>query len=65
MASPDAPLSLTRDTLRVLARAQGLALSDADLDAVLPLVQATRVLLDELASAPLQDVEPTSLYHMR
>ena len=65
MASPDAPLSFTRDTLRVLARAQGLALSDADLDAVLPLVQATRVLLDELAGAPLDDVEPTSLYQMR
>jgi len=51
--------------LRILAQAQGLALSEADLDAVLPLVQATRALLDELASAPLADVEPTSLYHMR
>jgi hypothetical protein len=65
MGSPDAPLPLTRDTLRILAHAQGLALSDADLDAVLPLVQAARVLLDELARAPLQDVEPTSLYLMR
>ena len=63
MADP-AP-ALTRDTLRIAAQAQGLALSDADLDAVLPLVQATRVLLDELARAPLDDVEPTSLYLMR
>jgi hypothetical protein len=55
---------LTRDALRSLARAQGLALSEADLDAVLPLVQATRALLDELAGAPLADVEPTSLYQM-
>lgn len=65
MAGPDAPPPLTRETLRVLAGAQGLALSEADLDAVLPLVQATRALLDELASAPLADVEPTSLYRMR
>jgi hypothetical protein len=63
MADPGPPL--TRDTLRTVAQAQGLALSDADLDAVLPLVQATRTLLEELAGAPLHDVEPTSLYHMR
>jgi hypothetical protein len=65
MADPGPPLSLTRDTLRIVARAQGLALSDTDLDTVLPLVQATRALLDELAGAPLDDVEPTSLYQMR
>ena len=65
MADPGAPLTLTRDTLRSVAQAQGLALSDADLDTVLPLVQATRALLDELAGAPLDDVEPTSLYQMR
>ena len=65
MADPDPPLTLTRDTLRIVAQAQGLALSDADLDTVLPLVQATRALLDELAGAPLDDVEPTSLYQMR
>jgi hypothetical protein len=63
MAEPGPPL--TRDALRILAQAQGLALSEADLDAVLPLIQATRTLLDELASAPLADVEPTSLYRMR
>jgi hypothetical protein len=64
MPSPEAPSALTRDALRVLARAQGLALSEADLDAVLPLVQATRALLDELAGAPLGDVEPTAVYRM-
>jgi len=64
MPSPEAPSPLTRDALRILARAQGLALSEADLDAVLPLVQATRALLDDLAGAPLADVEPTSLYQM-
>jgi len=64
MPSPEAPSPLTRDALRILARAQGLALSEADLDTVLPLVQAMRALLDELAGAPLADVEPTALYQM-
>jgi hypothetical protein len=61
--APSAP-PLTKDTLRALAGAQGLTLSDADLDGLLPLVQATRALMDELAAAPLVDVEPTALYHM-
>lgn len=64
MPSPETPSALTRDALRILARAQGLELSEADLDVVLPLVQATRALLDELVGAPLADVEPTSLYQM-
>ncbi|HEY7653867.1 MAG TPA: hypothetical protein VIG07_13685 [Methylomirabilota bacterium] len=55
---------LTKETLRVLARAQGFALSDADLDGLLPLVQAVRAMMDELAAVPLEDVEPTALYHM-
>jgi hypothetical protein len=55
---------LTRDTLSALAQAEGLTLGEADLDGLLPLVQATRAVLAELAGAPLDDVEPTSLYHM-
>jgi len=58
------PSPITKDALRALAQAQGLTLSEADLDRLLPLVQATRALLDELAAAPLDDVEPTALYHM-
>ena len=57
--------TLTKDTLRALAQAQALSLSEADLDGLLPLVQASRAVLAELAGAPLDDVEPTSLYHMR
>jgi hypothetical protein len=55
---------LTRDALRALAQAEGLTLGEADLDGLLPLVQATRAVLAELAGAPLDDVEPTALYHM-
>jgi hypothetical protein len=57
-------MTLDKDTLRALARAQGLDLGEADLDGLLPLVQATRGLIDELAAAPLDDVEPTPLYHV-
>jgi Asp-tRNA(Asn)/Glu-tRNA(Gln) amidotransferase C subunit len=57
-------MALDRDALRSLARAQGLTLSEAELEGLLPLVQATRALLDELATAPLDDVEPTALYHV-
>ncbi|HSE03195.1 MAG TPA: hypothetical protein VLK35_03480 [Methylomirabilota bacterium] len=56
--------AITKDTLRALAQAQGLVLSEADLDGLLPLVQATRVLLDDLAAAPLEDVEPGAPYQM-
>jgi hypothetical protein len=59
------PRTMDRDTLRALAQAQGLALSEADLDGLLPLVRAGRALIDELATAPLDDIEPTVLYHMR
>lgn len=64
MSATASPSPITKDALRALAQAQGLALSEADLDGLLPLVQATRALLDELAAAPLDDVEPTALYHM-
>lgn len=64
MSATASPSPITKDALRALAQAQGLTLSEADLDGLLPLVQATRALLDELAAAPLDDVEPTALYHM-
>ncbi len=64
MADPVSAPGLTKETLRVLAQAQGFALSDADLDGLLPLVQALRAMMDELASVPLEEVEPTVLYHM-
>ena len=64
MSAIVSPSPITKDALRALAQAQGLTLSEADLDGLLPLVQATRALLDELAAAPLDDVEPTALYHM-
>jgi hypothetical protein len=58
-------LPLTKDALRSLAEAQGLALTDPELDGLLPLVQAGRALMAELAAAPLGEAEPTVLFHMR
>jgi hypothetical protein len=55
---------LTLDTLRALARAQGLALSDEELARLLPLVQAGRAMIDALAGVSLDDVEPSSQYRM-
>jgi len=55
---------LTTDTLRTLAKTQGLELTDAELAGLLPLVQAGRALMESLAGIPLADVEPSSQYRM-
>ena len=55
--------SLTLDTLRVLAKAQGLGLTDEELAGLLPLVQASRSLMDSLWGVPLE-VEPSSQYRI-
>ncbi len=62
--SVPASAPLTRDGLRALAQAQGLTLRDSELDTLLPLVQSTRALIDEMAAAPLEAIEPTSQYRM-
>jgi hypothetical protein len=64
MTEPGGARPLTKDVLRVLAQARGLDLDDRDLDSLLPLVQATRALMDEMAAAPLEGVEPTAQFHM-
>jgi len=55
--------SLTLDTLRVLAKAQGLDLTDEELAGLLPLVQASRSLMDSLRGFPLE-IEPSSQYRI-
>jgi hypothetical protein len=55
---------LTLDTLRAMALAQGLALSDAELERLLPLVQAGRSAMDALDGLALDDVEPSSQYRV-
>lgn len=54
--------SLTLDDLRALARERDLDLTDAELERLLPVVQAGRALM--AAVPPLGDVEPASQYRM-
>jgi len=53
---------LTIDMLRALATDRGLALTDAELATLLPLVNANRALL--AAVPPLGDVEPAAQYRI-
>lgn len=55
--------SLTIDTLRTLAKTQGLDLSDDELRSLLPLVQAGRTMMDSVRDVP-RDVEPASQYRI-
>lgn len=54
---------LTVDTLRTLARAQGLELSDGELATLLPLVEAGRNGLAAIRDIP-PDTEPASQYRI-
>jgi hypothetical protein len=55
---------LTIETLRVLARARGLELTDAELAGLLPLVEAGRAMVATLDGALTRDAEPTSVYRV-
>ena len=54
---------LTLDTLRTLAEAQGLDLTDEERAGLLPLVQASRSMMDSLRGVSLE-VEPSSQYRI-
>jgi glutamine synthetase adenylyltransferase len=55
---------LTIDTLRTLAQAQGLDLTDQELAGLLPLVEAGRALMASMTAVPLADVEPAVQYRI-
>jgi DNA polymerase III delta prime subunit len=54
---------LTVDTLRTLARAQGLELTDAELTALLPLVEGGRKSLAAIRDLPVES-EPASQFRV-
>src|SRR5262245_14233351 len=58
------PEPLTLDTLRALARARGLDLSDAELAGLLPLVESGRAMIATLDSALTRETEPTSHFRV-
>ena len=55
---------LTLDTLRTLAQSLGLALSDEELDGLLPLVQTGRAMMAALPPGALRDIEPACQYRL-
>jgi hypothetical protein len=52
------------DSLRTAARLAGFAWSDAQLEAIRPMVDASLRLLAGLEELPLDGVEPTTQYRM-
>jgi hypothetical protein len=52
------------DTLRTSARLAGFHWTDAQLEAIRPVVEASLRLLAGLDELPLDDVEPTTQYRM-
>jgi hypothetical protein len=56
--------SLTLDTMRAVARLQGFDWSDAELEAIRPVVEAGRRLLAALETAPLAQLDPTTQFRI-
>ncbi|HEV8530937.1 MAG TPA: hypothetical protein VGT00_05945 [Methylomirabilota bacterium] len=63
MRYPPGMEKLTVDSLRTLAKAQGLELTDAELAGLLPLVEAGRAGLAAIRDIPLK-TEPASQYRI-
>ena len=63
MRYPPGMEKLTVDSLRTLARAQGLELTDTELAGLLPLVEAGRAGLAAIRDIPLE-TEPASQYRI-
>jgi hypothetical protein len=63
MRYPPGMEKLTVDSLRTLAKAQGLELTDAELAGLLPLVEAGRAGLAAIRDLPLA-TEPASQYRI-
>jgi hypothetical protein len=55
---------LTPDMLRALAQERGLALTDAELAGLLPLVEAGRGAIAALDELVVRDDEPSSHFHI-
>ena len=56
--------ALTIDTMRAIARLQGFEWSDAELDAMRPVVEANRRLLARLETLPLDAIDPSTQYRL-
>ena len=55
---------LTIDTLKALATLKGLDLTDQELRALLPIVAATRSMMEPVREALASEIEPTTQYRI-
>jgi len=55
---------LTIDTLKTLASLEGLTLTDQELASLLPLVAATRAMMDQMRDVLSGEIEPASHYRI-
>ena len=56
--------ALTIDTMRAVARLQGFDWTDAELEALRPVVEASRWLLARLETLSLDAVDPSTQYRL-
>jgi len=57
-------VSLTIDTLKTLASLEGLTLTDPEVASLLPLVTATRAMMDQMGDVLSGEIEPASQYRI-
>ena len=58
------PMEINLDTLRRVTRLAGFDWTDAELDAIRPLVERTLDVLARLEALPLGEVEPATQYRV-
>ena len=56
--------SMTIDTLKTLASLEGLTLTDQEFASLLPLVAATRAMMDQMRDVLSSEIEPASHYRI-
>ena len=57
-------VSLTIDMLKTLASLEGLTLTDPEVASLLPLVTATRAMMDQMGDVLSGEIEPASQYRI-
>ncbi len=58
------PMEINLDTLRRITRLAGFDWTDAELDAIRPVVERTLEMLGRLEALPLGEVEPVTQYRV-
>jgi len=56
--------SLTIDTLKTLASLEGMTLTDQELASLLPLIAATRAMMEQMRDVLTGEIEPATHYRI-